>query len=368
MAKGIKDASNLIFKSLRTGLVSLYMDYANSVSIEFSAESVFAKKKGANAIRWDNDRNGTMTVESELFDIGYLAMIMGSDIAEGRSDIMDRTEYVVTGDRSVKIGDGTNVKEDSISVIKLKAKGDTEHVGTPLFNGSQALKKLPKQVKNVAVAANATSARITFDRVKDTTKYLVFRDNNKVAEVTGTTYTDTGLTAETQYTYEIQAVNDFGKGAKSAKVKPTTAASGVEQYTNYYASTVDKKASLTNTGEVNSAETSDVQYTYENGVIKFNENAVDGDVYAIYFNKEVEGVRTLTISADKFADSFEVYGISKMRNALDGVDEMVQLHLYNAKPKSDFTITQSTDEPTSLSIVFDLFPVDGTIGELKMFD
>ncbi len=44
----------------------------------------------------------------------------------------------------------------------------------------------------------------------DLDHYNVYRDGAKIAETTSTTYTDTGLTPETTYTYEVSAVDTSG--------------------------------------------------------------------------------------------------------------------------------------------------------------
>lgn len=354
---GIRDAANLIFVNKRTKEIALYMDYANATTSEWSSESVYATKKGANAIRWDNDKNGTLVVDTEVFDFSYLAMAMGSDIIDGRDSIMQRVEVVIDETKQETIGIGDNIDEKNITIIKLKKPGDVEHVGRPLFNASAALDKLPEQVRNVTVAVNDTTARINFQTAAEANRYLIFRDDTQIADVNTTSYTDTGLESEKQYTYKVQAVNDYGKGAASAIVKPTTGAAGSSEFTSYNATTLDRNNAAKNVGEVVTVDDGAVKYSYSNGVVKFSEEAVVGDAYAIYFLEETENVRTLEIAADKFADNFEIFGQTKIRSQEDGRDEMVELHFYNAKPQSNFTLTQSATEPTSLSITFDLLPV-----------
>ena len=84
--------------------------------------------------------------------------------------------------------------------------------------------------------------------------------------------------------------------------------------------------------------------------------------------KNVENVRTLTIEANKFPGNFEIFADTKIRPA-DGTDDIVaQFHYFNAKPQSNFTLTQSATEPTSLSIVFDIMPEKGVLAEFKAID
>lgn len=54
--------------------------------------------------------------------------------------------------------------------------------------------------------------------------YKVYRGTASVGTTTGTTYTDTGLTANTTYSYSVSAVNAVGESAKSSSVGATTQA------------------------------------------------------------------------------------------------------------------------------------------------
>ena len=53
------------------------------------------------------------------------------------------------------------------------------------------------------------------------TKYQLFRDGTKVADVAGTSYTDQGLTADTSYSYTVRAVDAANNG--SAPSAPASA-------------------------------------------------------------------------------------------------------------------------------------------------
>ena len=181
------------------------------------------------------------------------------------------------------------------------------------------------------------------------------RNGNSLTTISATAYTDSKLTAETQYEYEVRAINQFGKGPKSAKVKPTTSAAGVTDLTTFKATTADKNAAANNTGELVTPAGADVSYSYADGTITFTGAAI-GDAYSVSYMEQVDNVRTLKVVSDKFPDSYEIFGESKLRERNTGVDRMVQIHYYNVKPQSNFTLSQSASDPTSLSIVFDVFP------------
>ncbi|MHA1813365.1 MAG: S8 family serine peptidase, partial [Candidatus Thorarchaeota archaeon] len=70
-----------------------------------------------------------------------------------------------------------------------------------------------------------TEIKLTWDAntEEDLDHYNVYRDGTKIAETTDTTYTDTGLTPETTYTYEVSAVDTSGnEGEKSDPASATT--------------------------------------------------------------------------------------------------------------------------------------------------
>ncbi len=65
----------------------------------------------------------------------------------------------------------------------------------------------------VATAISETAIDLTWDASTDTgtgvAGYNIYRDGNltPIATVTGTTYSDTGLAAETLYSYQVSAVD-----------------------------------------------------------------------------------------------------------------------------------------------------------------
>lgn len=55
------------------------------------------------------------------------------------------------------------------------------------------------------------------------TTYNVYRNDEKVASgLTEKTYTDTGLTPATEYTYHVTAENEHGESGNSESIKVTT--------------------------------------------------------------------------------------------------------------------------------------------------
>ena len=75
----------------------------------------------------------------------------------------------------------------------------------------------PSPPSNVrATASTGTSVTVTWDASVGADGYLVFRNSVQVGSfTTNRTYTDTGLTAGTSYTFTVKAHNDYGTGPAS---------------------------------------------------------------------------------------------------------------------------------------------------------
>lgn len=363
---GMKDAANLTLVDKKTKQVALFLDYANATSSEWSAERVYATKKGTNAIAWDSNRQGTLTVDSEIFDLSYLALAIGSEIAKGKNEIMKRK--AITLDSTLQTELSGVVQPESISIIKL-AEDMVEHVGAPILSLSENRQLLPEQVANVVINATDTEAEVTFEPALNAVEYQVIRDGEVVGTSVTNSFTDSSLTAETVYTYSVVAVNEYGTSAKSAEVTVTTNAVGVTTPTEHVASSAQLTEAEANEGTLSAEASNAVAFEVNGNIINFNDKALAGDNYAIYYLEDVDNVRTMTISSEKFPSSYEIFADALIREQETGTDEFVQIHYKNARPQSNFTLTQSSTEPTSLSVVFDLFPdKNKDLAEFKVID
>lgn len=72
----------------------------------------------------------------------------------------------------------------------------------------------------------SSSVVLSWSAVTGATMYAVYRGATQVATTTSTSYTATGLTASTPYTFQVSAINAVGEGAKSSSVSATTSSSG----------------------------------------------------------------------------------------------------------------------------------------------
>ena len=232
---GIKDAANLTIRSNATDKVILYTDYCNSTNIEFSSDTVYAMKKGVKAIGWDSNREGTMTTEMQVFDLAWVAMLMGSEMTTGVTEISKREVLTVSSAAAVL---SETPKAGSLSIFKLDADGITQ-----------------------------------------------------LAEQT------VGTPATTPNTYSI---------------------------------------------------------TNKNLTLSATTFATNGKIVAYYLLDSAATARSFTVKADKFPAGYNAVGITTIRSDA-GVDKMVEFLLPNIKPRSNISLTLSSDDVTTLSIEWDIF-------------
>ncbi|WP_394436362.1 chitinase [Streptomyces sp. SGAir0957] len=87
--------------------------------------------------------------------------------------------------------------------------------------------EIPGVPSGLAVGATTSSSvDLSWTPASTASGYNVYRDGTKVASVTGSSATVTGLAASTSYSFQVSAVNSAGESAKSAAVTAKTAATG----------------------------------------------------------------------------------------------------------------------------------------------
>ena len=80
---------------------------------------------------------------------------------------------------------------------------------------------------------------------------------------------------------------------------------------------------------------------------------VAGTKLAVFYLESKDEVKTLTINADKYPENFEIFADTAIRD-LNGTDKFVQIHYFNVKAKSQFTLTLDAANVCKLSIEFDI--------------
>ena len=85
----------------------------------------------------------------------------------------------------------------------------------------QAPATVPAAPTGVTVTPGDVQVALSWNTVSSATNYKVYRNTTLIASPTSNSFTHTGLTNGTTYTYQISATNSIGEGAKSASVSAT---------------------------------------------------------------------------------------------------------------------------------------------------
>ncbi|WP_056954130.1 fibronectin type III domain-containing protein [Limosilactobacillus ingluviei] len=349
---GMKDAFDLVLVKRGTKEVVFRADYANTTQVEWKADRVFAKKKGANAIAFDAARTSEMTVETEIIDFRLMALLAGKEAKRGADSVFKTEKFTLTNDRQIKL---ENVPEaGSVSVFRLNKDGITHDQAIPQQVNGEAT-SVPVMVENVSVSAKDTTAAITWGASANADSYVVYRDNVQIGQPTQTSFNDSDLTPEKTYKYKVVAVNKNGASAPSAEVVVTTATAGTQQAGEAVKATSEAIEAAKKVAEVVNAN--GLNFTLkENGLIQLSEAAVAGADYVVYYTTQLDGLTSFSIDANTFAENYEIYAESYVVERETGDRHFIQVHYPNVKPQGNFNFNQNSKEPTSLSIKFDLLP------------
>lgn len=170
MAFALKDACNVLITSRTTNKPFLYADYLNSCSLSVSSEPVFARAKGMNKITFDGAKTGTFTMETEIFELKYLALILGGKVSKEAGKFAKR--HVGSVDGSGKITLPEKPVTGSISTFVL-GKDNKEHIKEVVTAPEVSEKELtysggdaPKEGEKIAIyylveVPNATKISVT---------------------------------------------------------------------------------------------------------------------------------------------------------------------------------------------------------------
>ncbi len=115
----------------------------------------------------------------------------------------------------------------SFSVTATNSAGESAHSGTVTGTTTSSTPTKPAAPTGLSVTGTTTSSvSLGWTASSGATGYNVYQGSTKVASVTGTTDTVSGLAASTSYSFSVTATNSAGESAHSSTVNGTTQASG----------------------------------------------------------------------------------------------------------------------------------------------
>jgi chitodextrinase len=115
----------------------------------------------------------------------------------------------------------------TFSVTATNTAGESAHSATVNATTASSTPTKPAAPAGLAVTGTTSSSvSLGWNSSSGATGYNVYQGSTKVASVSGTTDTVSGLAASTAYTFSVTATNTAGESAHSTSVNATTAASG----------------------------------------------------------------------------------------------------------------------------------------------
>ena len=116
---GIKDSANITMINNATQKQVLYANYANKFDVNFSSTPSYALKKGVKSISWDGQREGTITTSMQVFDLNWIALLMGSELKSATSSDRIASRKVIAVSNAAGTFTG-NIVTGSLTVFKLE--------------------------------------------------------------------------------------------------------------------------------------------------------------------------------------------------------------------------------------------------------
>jgi chitinase len=115
----------------------------------------------------------------------------------------------------------------SYTVSATNSAGESAQSGAVTGTTTSGGPSVPPTPSGLVVSGTTSSSvSLSWNASSGATGYNVYRGGSKIASVSGTSYTDSGLSASTTYSYAVSATNSAGESAKSSAVSATTASSG----------------------------------------------------------------------------------------------------------------------------------------------
>ncbi|MCT4597467.1 MAG: hypothetical protein N4A50_06265 [Vallitalea sp.] len=122
MNYAIKDATNVQLlrrKADGTKVPVLFTDYANSTTLEFGADRVMATAKGVNKVAFDSNKNGTFSMELQVFELKWLSILLGATEDDNSASEIAKREVLTVSGNKVTLNQAP--KAGSIAVFTLDA-------------------------------------------------------------------------------------------------------------------------------------------------------------------------------------------------------------------------------------------------------
>lgn len=132
----------------------MYTDYLNTFSLDLQSKTVFAQTKGVNKIAFDGTKTGTVSMEAEVFELKYLALLLGSSIVQNQNVDVAKREVFTVG----------NIVNNQITLSATPVQNTVA-----VFNCDTDLRTQLTEIDNVTV----TGTTVDLGSTKSTAEYIV---------------------------------------------------------------------------------------------------------------------------------------------------------------------------------------------------
>lgn len=103
--------------------------------------------------------------------------------------------------------------------------------------------------------------------------------------------------------------------------------------------------------------------------VTFSTGVAAGDDLVVYYQYAVPATaKTISIKANKFPKAVEIYAEGLARNQEDEQDYPVHVHVFKARPQTNFTFTMEGQNATKLDLTFDCYEVKNAAGDGQYID
>lgn len=328
--------------------------------------------------------------------------VTGYDVYRGTTLLttVTGTTYTVTGltastayTFSVRAKDAAgnvSASSNTVNVTTLANTTDTTAPSTPTLSAS-----------GTTQTSTNLSWTVSTDNI-GVTGYNVYRGTTLLTTVTGTTYTATGLTASTAYSFKVRARDAAGNlSAESNIVNVTTLANSVTYCASQGNSTADERIGRVQFGTINNASTGTAGYenftAISTNIVRGTANTISitptwtgtvySEGYAVFIDYNNDGdfadsgetvfTRTAT-TATPISGSFTIpstttLGAKRMRVSMkyNGVPTSCEAFSYGQVEDYTINVTSSAKEiDTTTPLTFSLYPnpVKGDVLNISDFE
>ncbi len=173
--KANRQCCDVDIRVLKTKVPFLFFDTANTTTFGLSADSVYAKKKGTNAIAFSNPLTGTMSIEAQIKPFKFYSLLSDGIIL---ATALLAEKKVVACTEAGKLTIPTGAKAGTVFVFANKDFGGVEIKGTfaeAVFTATQASDVAVGMDYEVGYFAEKTTGvnRISFNNKKIPQDYFI---------------------------------------------------------------------------------------------------------------------------------------------------------------------------------------------------